>query len=87
MASVVPDDAIREDVINDLEWTLTRALLGLAAPLGLTKLPGVQSQLIVTQKTAISPALRVVFSVEDEPPIRRVNFHAAGLRDQNGDGL
>jgi len=86
LALVAPDEAIREDIYNDLQWTLNRVLVDGEVPPGLTSLgDGTKAQLIITQKTGIAPALRVVFSVEDNYPKRNVYFHAAALRDLNGD--
>lgn len=86
MTVVAPDRDIREDICNDLQWTLTRVLIDGEVPPGLTSLgDDTKAQLIITQKTGVAPALRVVFSVEDNYPKRHVYFHAAALRDQNGD--
>lgn len=88
MASIVPDERVRDDVVDSLGWTLTHTLVGGAGrPVGITALSGTDFKLIITQKTAICPALRVLFSVQDEPPKRRwITFHGASLRDQNGSG-
>lgn len=87
MALVAPDSDVRDDICNDLQWTLNRVLVDGEIPPGLSSLAGETSaQLIITQKTGVAPALRIVFSVRDEYPTRHVYFHAAALRDQNGDG-
>lgn len=88
MANIVPDERIRDDVVDSLGWTVTHTLVGVVRPVGITSLTGTGFQLIVTQKTAICPALRVLYSVQDEPPKRRwITFHRASLRDLNGSGL
>jgi hypothetical protein len=88
MTNIVPNEKVRDDVVDSLGWTITHTLVGLAKPFGITALTGTSAQVIVTQKTAICPALRVLFSVQDEPPKRRwITFLAASLREQNGFGL
>lgn len=85
MALVAPDEKVRDEICNDLQWQIHRILVEGEVPPGLTGLgDGIDSQLLLTQKTGIAPALRIVFSVVDEYPKRHVYFHAADLRDQNG---
>jgi len=85
MALVAPNEKVRDDVCCDLQWTIKRILIDGEVPPGLASLgEDTNAQLLITQKTGIAPALRVVFSVVDEYPKRHVYFHAAALRDQNG---
>ncbi|HYP54790.1 MAG TPA: hypothetical protein VEQ41_00605 [Solirubrobacterales bacterium] len=84
MAVLAPNARVRDEICEDLQFTINRILAGLEVPGHATLSEGTHSQLLVTQKTGIAPALRVVFSVVDEYPKRHVYFHAAGLRDQNG---
>lgn len=85
MALVAPDEKVRDEICNDLQWQIHRILVEGEIPPGLTNLgDDINSQLLLTQKTGVAPALRIVFSVVDEYPTRHVYFHAAGLRDQNG---
>jgi len=84
MALVAPNEKVRDEICNDLQWTVNRILAGEIPP-GLASLGDeTNAQLLITQKTGVAPALRVVFSVVDEYPKRHVYFHAAALRDQNG---
>lgn len=85
MALVAPNEKICDEIVNDLQWQLHRILIEGEVPPGLASLgDDIDSQLLLTQKTGVAPALRIVFSVVDEYPKRHVYFHAAGLRDQNG---
>ncbi|HYQ79414.1 MAG TPA: hypothetical protein VEP91_09950 [Solirubrobacterales bacterium] len=81
MASIVPDQRLRDEVVNSMELAITRSILGVGPAIGRTQLPDLETELLVTQKTAICPALRVLFSVEDEPPERFIFFRRAGLKD------
>lgn len=85
MELVAPNEKVRDEICNDLQWTIKRILVDGEVPPGLASLgDGTTAQLLITQKTGISPALRIVFSVVDEYPKRHVYLHAAALRDQNG---
>jgi hypothetical protein len=86
MSLVAPDDKIRDEICADLQYQINRIFAGLDVPGHSMIEEGIESELLITQKTGIAPALRVVFSVVDEYPRRHVNFHAASLRDQNGAG-
>lgn len=79
MAAIVPDERIRDKVVNSMELAINRDTLGIAQAFGRAKLPGVKAELLITQETGICPALRVTFTVEDEPPKRWLIFHRAGL--------
>lgn len=80
MASIVPDEHVRDDVVDSIGWTITHTLVGDAKPVGMTTLTG-PYKLLITEKKPICPALRVLFSVQDEPPKRRwITFHRASLR-------
>jgi hypothetical protein len=85
MALVAPNEKVRDEICNDLQWTINRILQDGETPPGLASLGDeTNAQLLITQKTGIAPALRIVFSVVDDYPKRHVYFHAASLRDQNG---
>ena len=79
MAVIVPDEYLRDQVVNSMELAINRDTLGVARALGRSKLPDVEAELLITQETGICPALRVTFTIEDEPPKRWLIFHRAGL--------
>lgn len=84
MAAIVPDPHVRDDVVNSMELAITRSILGIGPAIGRTKLPDLETELLITQETAICPALRVLFLVQDEYPARLIFFLRAGLKDLNG---
>ena len=84
MATIVPEQDLRDEVVNSMELAITRSILGIGPAVGRTKLPGRETELLITQETAICPALRVLFLVQDEPPTRLIVFRRAGLKDPNG---
>lgn len=81
MEQVAPNAKIRDEICEDLQFTINRLLAGLNVPGHATLSEGIESQLLVTNKTGVAPALRVVFSVVDEYPKRHVYFHAAGPQE------
>ncbi len=83
LVAFVPDDKIRDEVRDHLEFIINRILAGLDAPGHVTLSNHVGGQLLVTEETGVAPALRVVFSVMDEYPKRHIYFRAAALRDQS----
>gem|GEM_PF-6881661 len=84
MAAIVPDQYVRDQVVNSMELAITRSILGIGPAIGRSKLPDVETELLVTEKTAICPALRVLFSLKDEPPERFIYFLHAALKEQHG---
>jgi hypothetical protein len=84
MSLFVPDERVRDDVINSIGLDVTRALVRTASPKGITVLTGTDYSLLVTEPQKICPSLRVVYSVQDEPPTRRINFHRADLSGRTG---
>ncbi|HST68478.1 MAG TPA: hypothetical protein VLI94_02345 [Solirubrobacterales bacterium] len=80
MAAIVPDPHVRDQVVNSMELAITRSVLGIGPAIGRSKLPDVETELLVTEKTGICPALRVLFSLKDEPPERFIYFLRAALR-------
>lgn len=81
MAAIVPDPYVRDQVVNSMELAITRSILGVGPAIGRAQLPGLETELLVTETTAICPALRVLFSIKDEPPERLIFFRRAGLRE------
>jgi hypothetical protein len=79
MAAIVPDEHLRDKVVNSMELAIDRDIRGIAKAFGRAKLPDVETELLITQETGICPALRVTFTIEDEPPKRWLIFHRAGL--------
>jgi hypothetical protein len=85
MTLLVPDERVRDDVVNSIGWTITHTLVGMVDASGISPLSGAGDNLIITQNTAVCPSLRVVYSVEDRPPTRRwISLRRAALRDQRG---
>ena len=81
MAALAPNPKIRDEICAALQSVINRVLAGLDAPGHATLGEGVGEQLLITEGTWTAPALRVVFSVEDEYPKRHIYLHAAAPRD------
>jgi hypothetical protein len=81
MTQLAPDERIRDEICESIQFTINRILAGLDVPGHVSLSEGIESQLLVTEGTGVAPALRVVFSVVDEYPKRHIFLHAAGLQE------
>jgi hypothetical protein len=81
MAALAPHPKIRDEICAAIQCVINRLLAGLDAPGHAVLGEDIDEQLLITERTGTTPALRIVFSVVDEYPKRHIYLHAASVRD------